>query len=103
VITGFFSGSMMICFAFAKESVPTQLSGTVSGVINMGVMSGPMILQPAVGWVLDRLWAGEVVEGVRAYSLSAYRGGFSLMLAWILCSFLLLLFTKETGCRQMLR
>lgn len=103
IITGFSSGSMMICFVFVKESVPIRLSGTVSGVINMGVMAGPMILQPSVGWVLDRLWTGEMEAGVRVYGLTAYRGGFSLMLAWIVGSFILLFFTRETGCKQVVQ
>ncbi|BBO72918.1 MFS transporter [Desulfosarcina widdelii] len=99
-VTGFASGSMIISFAFVKESVPVRLSGTVSGVVNMGVMTGPMILQPAVGWVLDRMWAGDIASGVRVYSIDAYRSGFALMLAWITLSFVLLFFTRETGCRQ---
>jgi MFS family permease len=101
LITGFASGCMIISFAFAKESVPTHLAGTVSGVINMGVMIGPMVLQPAVGWVLDRMWTGTMAAGVRVYPIVAYRAGFALMLAWIAVSFILLLFTRETGCRQM--
>ncbi len=101
LVIGFASGCMIISFAFVKESVPTALAGTVSGVINMGVMMGPMILQPVVGWVLDRMWSGETQMGIRVYSIMAYRGGFSLMLAWILLSFILLLLTRETGCRQM--
>ena len=100
LITGFSSGCMIISFAFAKESVPAHLAGTVSGVINMGVMMGPMILQPAVGWVLDRMWTGDLRMGVRIYDIAAYRGGFGLMLTWIVLSLLLLLFTQETGCRQ---
>ena len=66
----------------------------------MGVMAGPMVLQPAVGWVLDRLWSGREVDGVRIYDALAYRNGFSLMLAWVVLSLVLLLFTRETGCRQ---
>ena len=100
LITGFSSGCIIISFAFAKESVPTHLAGTVSGVINMGVMMGPMILQPAVGWVLDRMWTGDVRMGVRIYDIAAYRGGFGLMLTWIALSLLLLFFAQETGCRQ---
>jgi len=103
LITGFSSGCMIISFAFAKESVPTHLSGTVSGVINMGVMIGPMVLQPAVGWVLDRMWTGDMAAGVRVYSVAAYRSGFTLMLAWIAVSFILLLFIRETGCRQVVQ
>ncbi len=100
LITGFASGSMIIGFAFVKESVPIRLAGTVSGVINMGVMMGPMIFQPAVGWVLDRMWTGEMQLGIRIYDSGAYRSGFSLMLVWLALSFTLLIFTKETGCRQ---
>ena len=100
LITGFASGCMIISFAFAKESVPVHLSGTVSGVINMGVMIGPMVLQPAVGWVLDCMWTGTMAAGVRVYPIAAYRAGFALMLVWIAVSFVLLLLTRETGCRQ---
>jgi MFS family permease len=100
LITGFSSGCMIISFAFAKESVPIYLAGTVSGVINMGVMMGPMILQPAVGWVLDRMWMGGLHMGFRVYDVAAYRSGFGLMLTWIAISLLLLIFTQETRCRQ---
>lgn len=101
LLTGFSSGCIIIGFAFAKESVPAYLSGTVSGVVNMGVMMGPTILQPAVGWILDLKWQGQVAEGIRIYSMDAYQTGFSLMVAWAALSFLLLFFTRETRCRQM--
>ena len=99
-VTGFFSGCMILSFAFAMESVPLSLSGTVSGLINMGVMMGPMLLQPVVGWILDNNWTGQMVNGVRVYSLEAYEVGFIPMMAWIILSVLLLFFTKETHCRQ---
>ena len=101
LVTGFSSGCIIITFAFAKESVPADLSGTVSGVVNMGVMMGPTLLQPAVGWILDLKWQGEVIRGIRLYSLDAYQTGFSLMIAWAVLSFFLLFFTRETNCRQM--
>jgi MFS family permease len=100
VITGFCSGCMIIGFAYAKESVPLNLAGTISGVVNMGVMMGPMILQPAVGWILDKNWEGTAVAGIRVYQLAAYQAGFSLMLAWLALGFVLLFFTRETGCSQ---
>ena len=100
LITGFSSGSMIIGFSFAKESVPPYLSGTVTGVINMGVMMGPMLMQPAVGLILDRKWKGEMVNSVRLYGVDAYQTGFSLMMVWLAVSFILLLFTRETHCRQ---
>jgi MFS family permease len=99
--TGICSSSFNICWPLAKESVPLRLSGTVSGVVNMGIMFGPTLLQPGVGWMLDRRWEGAVLEGVRIYSLSAYQAGFWLMMGWILLSLVLLLLTRETHCRQL--
>jgi MFS family permease len=99
-VTGFFSGCMILSFSFARESVPPSLSGTVSGLTNMGVMMGPMLLQPLVGLILDKQWTGQVLHGVRVYSLSAYETGFIPMMVWVFLSVLLLFFTKETHCRQ---
>jgi len=100
-VTGFFSGCMIISFAFVTESVPASLSGTVSGLTNMGVMMGPMLLQPVVGRILDYHWTGQMADGVRVYSVSAYEYGFAPMMGWVILSVLLLFFTKETHCRQM--
>jgi MFS family permease len=100
VAVGFCCGSMIIGFAFVKESVPGALTGTVSGVCNMGVMMGPMILQPAVGIMLDRNWTGLMAGGVRIYSLEAYRAGFSLMLGWAALAVIFVALTRETFCRQ---
>lgn len=99
LVVGFFSACQMPGFAFAKESVPRPLAGTVSGVVNTGVMVGPMILQPSVGWVLDRMWTGAVQGGARVYDVSAYRAGFGLMMGWVVLSLVAILFTRETYCR----
>lgn len=99
-VVGFASGCMMPGFAFAKESVPPPVAGTVSGVVNTGVMIGPLVLQPSIGWMLDRLWGGVVQDGVRVYERSAYRAGFGLMMAWLVASLAAVLFTRETHCRQ---
>lgn len=100
LLAGFSSGCMIISFAFAKESVPSHLAGTISGVVNMGTMTGPMLLQPGVGWMLDQKWQGHMQAGVRVYGLEAYQAGFSLMLAWIVLALVLLFITRETHCRQ---
>jgi sugar phosphate permease len=97
---GFFAGCFIITFAFAKESVPFALAGTVSGVTNMGVIQGPMLLQPLVGLVLDQSWAGTLVNGKRVFTFAAYADGFTLILCWAIVSILLLSFTRETYCKQ---
>ena len=100
-IVGLASGAMIIGFAFAKESVPSSLAGTVSGVCNMGVMLGPMLLQPAMGLMLDRQWKGVVGNGIRIYDLEAFRSAFVLMIVWSIVAVVLIGLTAETGCRQM--
>lgn len=102
LFTGAASGCIIIGFAFIKESVPPHLAGTVSGICNMGVMSGPMILQPLVGYVLDISSQDKIVQSAKTYSLQAYQKGFSIMIAWAVLGAVLILFTRETFCRQMI-
>jgi len=97
LLAGLASGSMVVGFAFIKESVPLRLGGTASGLVNMGTMTGPMILQPAVGMILDWTWQGKLVDGIKVYGFDAFRLGFSLMLAWAVVSSVLIFFTKETA------
>jgi len=99
-VTGFASGAMIIGFAFIKESVPANLAGTVSGLINMGTMMGPMILQPWIGWLLDRSGSVTVANGQRIYDPAAFSMAFLPMIGWALLSFLLMIPTRETHCRQ---
>lgn len=98
--TGCASSAVMVGFAIAKESAPAALAGTAGGIANMGNMLGGMIMQPAVGWMLDRRWTGTMANGVRIYDFDAYRAGFALMLVWLAAALLLLVFVRETHCRQ---
>ena len=97
---GVASSCAMVGFAIAKESAPASLAGTATGVANMGNMLGGMLMPPLVGWVLDRSWSGTLADGVRVYDFAAYRAGFSPMLAWLALALVLLVFTRETHCRQ---
>ena len=99
-VTSFACGAVVLGFAFAKESVPIQLLGTISGAINVGNMLGPTILQPAIGRVLDQRWAGAMANGVRAYSVDAFQAAFAMIVAWSLLTCLLTALTQETRCRQ---
>ena len=92
---------MILGFTQAKESVPMNLAGTVSGVVNMGVMCGPMLLQPLIGWLLDRHWNGSVgVDVLRIYTFEGYRLGFSLMLVWLVVAILSIALSRETHAEQ---
>jgi nitrate/nitrite transporter NarK len=100
-LAGFGSGAIIIGFAFIKESVPSSLAGTVTGVCNMGMEMGPMFLQPAIGWILDRNWNGGLENGIRIYDLGAYQLAFGLMIGLSLLGPVLVPFTRETYCQQL--
>lgn len=99
-LASFAASSCILGFAFGKESVPEKHLGTISGLMNMGNILGPMLLQPAVGWLLDLHWSGVLQAGARVYSPGAFRFAFGLMLAWPLLSIVCLALTRETHCRQ---
>jgi nitrate/nitrite transporter NarK len=95
------AGGFILTFAFARESVPARLAGSVSGMANMGVMLGGMFMQPLVGLMLDSRWGGRMEDGVRLYDFAAYQWGFALMLGWCGLALLLLLATRETYCKPL--
>jgi len=99
-VAGFAGSSCILGFAFGKESVPEQHLGTITGLMNMGNIIGPMVLQPGIGVLLDRRWGGAMAHGARIYSPEAYRWAFAVMLIWSVASIVLLALTRETHCRQ---
>ena len=100
-IVGFATGAIVIGMAFVKESVPLALVGTVSGISNMGMEMGPMILQPAIGLVLDHNWDGLLENGIRIYDLNAYHAAFAIIIGLSILGTFLITFAKETFCRQL--
>jgi sugar phosphate permease len=101
LIAGAFgAGSMVLMFAWAKESVPPALAGTVTGVMNAGVMVGPLVQQPLMGAVLDRYTPLINAAGVKVYPLAGYKAAFAVLYLWVLLSFLCLLMVRDTHARQ---
>ncbi len=99
-ITSFACGPVVIGFAAGKESVPPRFLGTLTGAVNIGNMSGPAILQPAIGWVLDRQWSGQMSNGFRVYDPAAFEKGFILLVAWSVLACILIASIRETNCKQ---
>ena len=63
-VMGLVTASLTLSWACAKEVNPPLLSGMATSVVNVGVFLGPAILQPLVGWAMDRGWDGTMAEGV---------------------------------------
>ncbi len=99
-VTSFACGPVVLGFAAGKESVPPHFLGTLTGAVNIGNMSGPAILQPAIGWVLDRQWSGQMANGFRVYDSAAFEKGFALLVAWSVLACVLIASIRETNCKQ---
>jgi len=82
-LQGFFSASMILGFALAKESNPTESSGVALGLINTFVVGSGAILQPLVGALLDYRWAGEMRDGVRSFNVVDFQE--SMLILPIVC------------------
>jgi nitrate/nitrite transporter NarK len=99
-LTSVSAGGVILGFAYAKESVPILFMGTISGTVNAGNMIGPMLLQPGIGWLLDRQWSGQMMNGARVYSVHDFQFAFLLVTGWTVLTCILTSLTKETNCAQ---
>ncbi len=100
---GLATAGLTLSWAAAKEVNPPLLSGMATSVVNVGVFFGPAVLQPAVGWLMERTWDGRVEAGVRIYSAADWHNGLLLMTASAVAGWIAVLFVRETGCRNIYR
>lgn len=100
VVMGLVTAGFTLSWASAKEVNPPQLSGMATSVVNVGIFLGPAILQPTVGWLMERTWDGRVEAGVRIYSGGDWRNGMMLLTVAAMAGWIATLFVRETGCRN---
>ncbi len=96
---GFFSGAVIIGFAFAREVNHPGASGATGGVVNMSVLGVAAVLQPILGLILDYHWQGELQNGMRIYSSAAYTAAFIWFVVTAALAVVMLFFTRESHCR----
>ncbi len=89
---GLSASSFTLSWACAKEVNPHALSGMATSVVNTGVFLGTGILQPLVGWTIDR--AG-LAQGAGAQ----YHLGLLIFFGFALAGFVGSLRVRETYCR----
>jgi MFS family permease len=99
-LNGLSSGTMVICFALAREHNELSASGSVLGMINMMVMVSGALFQPLIGWLLDLNWDGITANGSPVYSLEAYRTAFMVLAFCGVGSICAALLVRETHCIQ---
>ncbi len=95
-VFGFCCGPHPLCFTLSKENNPHRISGTAVAFANFVIMMGGFIFQPIVGDILDWLWDGKIVDGLRFYSPYQYIEALSILPLGLLLAGIITLFIKET-------
>ena len=94
-LKGFFSASMILGFALAKENNPAESSGVALGLINTFVVGSGAILQPVVGVLLDYTWSGQTSGGVRIFDVEAFQVSMAILPLICLLSFVSAFYIRE--------
>ena len=94
-LKGFFSASMILGFALAKENNPAESSGVALGLINTFVVGSGAILQPVVGVLLDYTWSGQTSGGVRIFDVEAFQVSMAILPLICLLSFVSAFYLRE--------
>jgi sugar phosphate permease len=89
-----------LVWSCAKELSPPALSGMATSFVNTGQFIGIGIQQPLVGWILDRGWRGEMVDGVRIYARDDYQLALGSLIAFAAAGLACAFFMRETYCRN---
>ena len=98
---GFSAAAQPVTFGLVGDNNPPEVVGTAVGFNNMAVISGGVILQPLVGYVLRYFWDGTFVDNVPFYTVESFEYAFVMMpLCAVLGLVVTLFFIKETHCKE---
>lgn len=93
---GFFSSAEIIVFGVCRDLVPVSLSATAVGVVNLLIMLMGMIMQPAVGILLNYWWNGQRLNGIPQYSTASYDMALLVLPAAMLLAAIIAIFMKDS-------
>ncbi|MFT5549324.1 MAG: MFS family permease [Candidatus Azotimanducaceae bacterium] len=99
-MTGAGGCTMTAGFSSVRELNRPAFSSTALGLMNMFIVGAGAVVQPLIGWLLDKNWDGSLVEGVRVYSEQAFTAALTSLLVVTSLAFIGTLFLKETYGKQ---
>lgn len=97
--TGMFANAIVaVGFTATKELFPVSIAGTSTGLANFFPFLGGALLQPLMGYLLER--AGKTGEMGQNFTIAGYRHAFAAMFICAVIAFLASLFIWETMARE---
>ncbi|MEM1244106.1 MAG: MFS transporter [Pseudomonadota bacterium] len=98
---GAFSGAQPLVFALGKELNSQKFAGSSLAFTNMAVMLSGVVLQPLIGYVLDKLWVGlHTPGGARLFDSHDWMIALSLVpICYVIAAIIAKFIVKETFCK----
>ncbi len=99
-LLGLSTAGFSLTWACSKEVNPPMLSGVSTSIANMGGFFCAAIMQPAVGWLMDLGWQGEMISGARIYDVDVWRHGLLVLTLCAVAGAVACWRVTETRCRN---
>jgi len=91
-LMGFFTSSIVVIgFTTIKELFPVQIAGTSTGLVNLFPFAGGAVLQPLLGYFIER--QGRIDD---EFTLAGYQHAFFILFLCGIIALVASLFFKET-------
>ena len=100
LLIGLSAGGIVVSFILIADNCPPRAVGTATGISNTLVMLLSAAILLIMGYVLDLLWTGGIVDGVRIYSRFAFRMAYLAMPAASLAALLAALSIRDAPRRE---
>ena len=98
---GLTAAAQPITFGLMRDITPEDMTATAVGFNNMCVIAGATLLQPLVGFLLQKNWLHKIVDHAPVYSLSNFQHALLLIPCASLIGLLIALKgVKETRCES---
>lgn len=89
-------GGEVLCFSAVCSLMPRKLGGISTGFTNMIVMLSGTIFQPVIGFILQKLGASEIINGVPIYTAGSFQVAFIPIIFALIGAIILTFFMKES-------
>ena len=86
---------MTACFGIVRLTLPAELVGSATGVVNSLTVASGAVLQPLVGLALDLLQSDKLKSGTSLYQATDYRYAFIIILLTCICGFIVALCLED--------
>ncbi len=98
---GLTAAAQPVTFGFIRDITPDDMTATAVGYNNMCVIAGATLLQPLVGFMLQRHWAHDMLDHAPVYRLENFQHALLILPMVSILGLILVWFKlRETHCED---